>query len=62
MRVAVGVLTVFIIWPMSFFLTYSMLKMMGASDLMWFIFWAYIPVALICGIMTAIAGAQDENH
>ena len=61
MKLVAGVLTLLIIWPMTFFLTWSMLKMIGATDLMWFVFWAYIPISLICGLLMAMAQAVEDK-
>ena len=61
MKTAASVLTIFTVWPMSFFLTFSMLKTMHASDLMWLVFWAYIPVTLICALLVVLAEAVDNK-
>jgi len=36
--------------PIWYYLLYQLLKRVGASDLMWFLYWAYLPVSLLINI------------
>ena len=60
MKIVVAVLSVFILWPVSFALTFSILRMVHATDLMWLLFWGYVPLALIVGILGAIASSLED--
>ncbi len=42
-----GVLTLFIVMPIWYFLLYRVLDAVNASELMWFLFWVYVPVNLL---------------
>ena len=39
--------------PIRFYLWYQIMTYIGASELMWFLFWAYVPVTAITYILTA---------
>jgi len=57
--VAVGVL--FISLPLWFYLLYKVLQAVNATDLMWFLFWVYVPFTIVLGIMQKlIEAAADE--
>ena len=60
MKYIPGLLVIFIAWPISFYLWYNMLKLVGASELMWFLFWAYVPAVLLASIIGVIAQEQKK--
>jgi hypothetical protein len=41
-----------------FYLLYQILQMVHASDLMWFLYWIYVPVSLVVSYL--IRHLQDE--
>lgn len=49
-----SILGLFIVAPIWYYLLYSILQRVDASELMWFLYWAYIPVALLVGIINKI--------
>lgn len=53
-RALLGVLVGLPIW---LYLLYQILERVQASELMWFLFWAYMPVSII---VTFIGGLVDE--
>lgn len=55
-----GLLALFIVLPIWYFLLYRILVAVNASELMWFLFWVYLPVAILVQIITKIVEAQDE--
>jgi hypothetical protein len=54
LRVLDSVITILAIAPIKFFLWYSILKAINADRLLWFCFYAYIPIFLFSTILTAI--------
>lgn len=54
MKVAIGIITLFITLPIWFYLLYKILVMVGATELMWFLYWIYIPVILLTAIINKL--------
>ncbi len=55
MRIAIGLVAIFITLPIWFFLLYRILVAVNASELMWFLYWIYVPATmLISGIQKAL--------
>ena len=50
-----SILAVCIVAPIWYYLLYKILTAIQASELTWFLFWIYIPVALLTGIIDKIA-------
>ena len=61
MKLIASILTIFIVWPVAFFLQWSVLKMVGATDLMWLLFWGSVPLTMICALIIVIAEAIDKQ-
>lgn len=40
--------------PIGFYLMYKVLKFVEATELMWFLFWIYVPVTIIISIITKV--------
>lgn len=55
LKIISALLVVFVAMPIWFYLMYSILDSIGASGLMWFLFWVYFPI-LIFG---ALVGDLD---
>lgn len=53
-----GLLSIFITLPIWFYLLYKILKMVGATELMMFLFWVYVPFSFLVSILTKIG--EDE--
>lgn len=54
--ILVGVLlTVFIVMPIWFYLLHEILEYIKASELLWFLYWIYVPVNLLCAILIKIS-------
>jgi hypothetical protein len=45
------VLSVLVSLPIWFYLLYKILQAVNASELMWFLFWIYMPASLIINIL-----------
>lgn len=53
-----AILSVLVVLPIWFYLFYKVLAAVNASELMWFLYWIYLPVALIASLLTKIAGEE----
>ena len=51
MKAVWGIVSLFIVLPIWFYLLHEILELVAATDLMWFLYWAYVPVALLMGII-----------
>ena len=49
-KLFIGLVSVF--W--SLFLSYKILEHISASELMWFVYWTFIPVCILMGILHAL--------
>lgn len=58
MKAAAGILGIFIVMPIWFYLLHSILTAIGANELEWFLYWAYVPVSLI--VQTAAKFAEKD--
>ena len=59
MRVVTALVAVCITIPIWFYLLYEILVRINANELMWFLFWVYVPFALFVGVMLQIL--KEEN-
>jgi hypothetical protein len=57
-KVITVILWLFVVCPIWYYLFYKVLEAVKASELMWFLFWVYVPVAIVCGL---IAKLSDEK-
>lgn len=46
-----GLFTLLVSMPIWFYLLYSILNEINANELMWFLFWVYIPVTIVAGVI-----------
>lgn len=46
-KLITALLGLLICLPISFYLQYKILKMVGATELMWFLFWIYVPLTIL---------------
>lgn len=51
MKVAIGLIVLFVTLPIWFYLMYKVLQAVNATDLMWFLFWVYVPFSLFAALM-----------
>lgn len=42
-----GLLTAFVVLPIWYYLLYKLLQAANASELMWFLYWIYLPINLL---------------
>ena len=49
-----GILAIFFVTPIWFYLMYQILVRVNATELMFFLFWIYVPVSIIVQIISKI--------
>jgi hypothetical protein len=54
MKTAAGMISLFLVMPIWFYLLYKILESVGASELMWFLFWIYIPVNILVSLIVRL--------
>jgi len=54
-KVINAVLTLLVAMPIWFYLLYKILQAVNASELMWFLFWIYVPANLIAGFIFKVS-------
>lgn len=55
MKTILGLLPIFCTLPIWFYLFYKILEAINASELMWFLFWIYLPVTILVSIAGQLA-------
>jgi len=58
MKALLAILATFVSLPIWLYLLYQILESVNASELMWFLYWAYVPVTLI---VSAFVHSQSNN-
>lgn len=59
-QIIAGLCALFVTIPVWFWLLYQILVRVQATELMWFLFWAYIPVQVFVTVVTRIADAKKD--
>lgn len=54
LRAVTASISLFITAPIWYYLMYKVLKMVGATELMMFLFWVYVPVGIFTSILKII--------
>ena len=55
MKAIAGLLALFVTMPIWFFLLHRILEAVNANELMWFLYWAYVPASLLANILAKLA-------
>lgn len=55
------VLTLFVVGPIWYYLMYKILQSVEASELMWFLFWIYVPIGVITSILRVITEKIEDD-
>jgi len=61
MKLIANLLGIFIIMPIWYYLFYKILTLVGATELMWFLFWVYLPVGVFTQILTKIVESKTKG-
>lgn len=51
----------FVTMPIWYYLVYSILKMVNATDIMWFLFWIYVPAGIGTQIILKLAEVVEKK-
>lgn len=54
-----GILVLFLSASIWYYLLYKVLEAVNASELMWFLYWIYLPAGIIATILGKLAEAAD---
>lgn len=49
-----GVIAILVSQPIWYYLLYQVLDRVEASDLMWFLYWVYVPVSILVAIIAKL--------
>ena len=50
-----GLLSRFVVIPIWFYLMFSILSRVGATDVMWLLYWVYVPISALASILIELA-------
>jgi hypothetical protein len=53
-QLMISLLTIFITGPIWYYLLFKILQLVHATDVMWLLFWVYLPLGLFMEIMGVI--------
>lgn len=54
MKIIVGLFAIFLMLPITFYLQYKVFSIIGATELMWFLFWVNLPLAILMQIVSKL--------
>lgn len=55
MKGIAGILAVLVSTPIWYYLVYQILMRVNASELMWFLFWIYVPASILVQVLARMA-------
>ena len=61
MKTITTILFVCITQPIWIYLMYQVLQSVNASDIMWFLFWVYVPVTILTLLLKMLADEQVKT-
>ena len=61
MQVVRNFLAIFLVLPIWFWLMYQILVRVDASELMWFLYWIYVPASLASAVLTKLLEADGKK-
>jgi len=47
--------------PFSLFYSYKLLEYVGGTELMWFLWWLLVPMAVVSGILSYVADHEEKD-
>jgi hypothetical protein len=59
MKIVAALLTVLVQIPIWFYLVYKILVMVNATELMWFLYWIYVPASMLTSIISNLLRAKE---
>jgi len=61
MRILSAILYIGVIMPIWYYLLYHFLLHMQANELLWFLYWVYVPVGIVSGILSKYIVDEDTK-
>ena len=58
MKTAIGLISIFITLPIWFWMIYQILVRVDASELMWFLYWVYVPAILLVKVLMRLVSKE----
>jgi len=58
MKAISSLLALLVSMPIWYYLLYQILTRVGATELMMFLFWIYVPVNILAGVLVKLAGSK----
>ncbi|MCJ7761115.1 hypothetical protein MUP59_08265 [Candidatus Bathyarchaeota archaeon] len=58
---ALGIISVLVLTPVWYFLLYKILVAVQATELMWFMYWVYVPAHILAGVLSVIIQSAFEE-
>lgn len=58
-KVFATLLAMFISLPIWFYLLYKILEAVQASELMWFLYWVYLPTVIFTNLVVKLSSGDD---
>jgi hypothetical protein len=59
LRIVNSLIYLFVVGPIWFYLQYKLLQAIQASELMWFLFWVYVPTGMLTTFLLKITSEKD---
>ncbi len=56
LEIVTGIIGIFVVMPIWFYLQYQVLVRVQATELMMFLFWIYLPTSFLVGLIAKILG------
>ena len=54
LKLFAGIVAIFLTMPIWFYLLYKILEAVNASELMWFLYWLYLPASIILNLIIKV--------
>lgn len=57
-----GLLMLLVTVPIWYYLLYKILEIVKATELMWFLYWIYLPVGVLALVLKAIVDREEKKN
>jgi hypothetical protein len=61
LKIFAGIASLCVTAPIWYFLVYTMLNAAHPDRLVWFLFWVYVPLAILLGILQVVISANEKS-
>jgi len=59
-QIIMVILYLLVILPIWYYLLFKILQAVNATDLMWFLYWIYLPVGIVSNILSEIVKQMED--